>query len=93
MPGPAADPPISFSTFVISLASSALAQLGHVDEAHRHGIQVDLNLARQSIDLIDMLKEKTKGNLDDEERQLLDAVQRELHEKYDAASRGRAATS
>lgn len=88
MPGPSAEPPISFSTFVISLASSALAQLGQVDDAHRHGIKVDLSLARQSIDLIDMLKEKTKGNLDDEERQLLDAVQRELHEKYAAAARG-----
>ena len=85
MSTPPTDHPISFSTFIVSLASSALAHLGHVDSVMAQGIPVDRNLARQSIDLIDMLAEKTKGNLDAEESQLLAAVQRDLHEKYAAA--------
>lgn len=87
MAAPSADPPLNFSTFVISLASSALAHLGHVDEASGHPTQIDLKLAHQSIELLDMLHEKTKGNLDAEEQHLIEAVNRELHEKYAAATR------
>lgn len=81
------DPPLTFSTFVISLASSALAHLGHVDNPAAHPTGKDLALARQSIDLIDMLVAKTKGNLDEDEARLLEAVHRELHEKFAAASK------
>ena len=82
-----ADPTVNFSTFVISLASSALAHLGHVDDSAALGIPKDRRLAWQSIALIDMLAEKTKGNLDPEEAKLLEAIKRELHEKYAASER------
>ena len=80
--------PISFSTFVISLASSGLAHLG----ASTPGAPerpADLHLARQTLDLLEILAEKTKGNLDDEERHLLEAVRQDLGQRYaDAAARG-----
>lgn len=86
MSSPTASPPLNFSTFIISLASSALAHLGHVDETAHNITPVDPRLARDTMDLIDMLKEKTKGNLDEEEQRLLDAVQQELRTRYGATA-------
>ena len=78
-----AAPPITFSTFIISIAGTALVHLGEVDRPDgTHG--VDLGLARQSIDVIHMLARKTRGNLDAEEQRLVDAVLAELHDKYNA---------
>jgi hypothetical protein len=82
MPG---HPPISFSTFVISLASSGLTHLG-VQEPGAPARPVDLVLARQTIDLLGILAQKTKGNLESDEAQLLDAVQKELTQRFEAAS-------
>jgi hypothetical protein len=62
-------PPISFSTFVISLASSGMA------DAAAGG---DKDLARQTLDLLAVLADKTRGNLDEEEARLLEAVRTEL---------------
>jgi hypothetical protein len=73
------EPPIRFSTFVISLASSGLAHLG------QGGGPRDPALARQTLDLLDVLAEKTRGNLDAEETRLLDALRKELSEKLAAA--------
>ena len=70
-------PAVSFSSFVVSLATSAMTHLGQGP-----GGQVDLPLARQTIDLLGVLQEQTKGNLDDEERQLLDTVLHETRTKY-----------
>ena len=63
--------PMDFSTFVISLGSSVLIQLGQGD-----GPAVDggLELAKQSIDILTMLEDKTSGNLTDEESALLTSV-------------------
>jgi hypothetical protein len=79
--------PISFSTFVISLASSGLMHLG-VREPGGPQRPVDLNLARQTMDLLDILAEKTKGNLEEDEGRLLDAVRHDLAQRYaDAAKK------
>lgn len=80
MPG---HPPISFSTFVISLASSGLSHLGVPDPSGADG-PVDLVLAKQTIDLLEILAVKTHGNLDDDERRLLDAVRDELAQRFAA---------
>ena len=77
----ATEPPVNFSTFLISLAGTALMHLGEVDDPSGQG-QLDMNLARQTIDVIGMLADKTKGNLDPEEQRLLDAIRSELHAKY-----------
>ena len=60
---------VSFSSFFASLAASALALLGQGSES-----DVDLGLARQSIDLLGVLEQKTQGNLDAEEAQLLESL-------------------
>ncbi len=79
--------PISFSTFVISLASSGLTHLG-VREPGAPERAVDLTLAKQTLDLLGILAEKTKGNLDVDEQHLLDAVRQDLTQRYtDAAGK------
>tara|TARA_B100000530_G_scaffold21998_1_gene14332 strand:- start:187 stop:423 length:237 start_codon:yes stop_codon:yes gene_type:complete len=63
--------PMDFSTFVISLGSSVLIQLGKDGNAPVEG---GLELAQQSIDILTMLEAKTAGNLTDEESALLTSV-------------------
>lgn len=87
MAQPTEEPPVNFSTFLVSLASSALASLGHADGVGTAPVQRDLRLARHTLDLINLLAEKTKGNLDEEEAALLNTMQKELNEKYAAAAR------
>lgn len=77
--------PISFSTFVISLASSGLMHLG-VREPGGPQRPVDLNLAHQTIELLGILADKTRGNLDEDEARLLDAVREDLNQRYTAAA-------
>ena len=71
-----AEPPVTFSTFLVSLASSAFAHLGHAE-----GVDVakDPELVRHMAQVFDLLVLKTKGNLDSEEARLLEALQGELH--------------
>ncbi|HNU68004.1 MAG TPA: DUF1844 domain-containing protein [Myxococcota bacterium] len=73
---------IDFSTFVISLGTSALYHLGaNVPEAPG-ATTVNLPMARNIIDIIVMLKEKTAGNLTDDEVRLLEALLFDLRLKY-----------
>ena len=66
--------PSEFSTFVISLGSSVLVNLGDEEFTGAPGQAPDLELARQSIAILEMLEEKTRGNLTDAEQQLLSGV-------------------
>jgi len=66
--------PSEFSTFVISLGSSVLMSLGHEDPAGGPPLAADPALARQSIDILVMLEEKTVGNLSEPELALLKGV-------------------
>ena len=77
----AALPPLDFTTFVLSLSTSALTHLGesHGPDAHTH---VDLMLARQTIDLITLLQQKTRGNLTGEEERLLEQVLFDLRMRF-----------
>ncbi len=79
-------PPIDFTTFILSLSTSALAHLG--EAAHPEGGQVNLGLARQSIDLLQLIEEKTQGNLDGEEERLLTQVLADLKLRYVAKAKG-----
>ncbi len=75
-------PQVTFSTFVLSIASTALVHLGEVPEPESGKIQEDLLAAKHNIDLLAMLKEKTNNNLDGDENRLLDDVLYELRMKY-----------
>lgn len=70
-PRPEELPPLDFAGFVIGLANSALAQLGFIPIPGRDKPMKDLQAARQTIDLIALLQEKTKGNLTAEEEKLI----------------------
>ncbi len=82
MATPSSAPPVTFSTFVISLAHSALAHLGAGVEPSPG--KADKELAGHTLELLDMLAEKTKGNLDTEEDRLLDAVRGEIRGRLGA---------
>jgi len=88
MPTPAAaHPHVTFSTFLVSIASTALQHLGEVHEGHPKPAEPDLALARQTLELVDLFAAKTRGNLDEDESRLLEAVRGELSEKIAAAAR------
>jgi hypothetical protein len=84
-------PPLEmdFSTFVISLSTQALAHLGEIPHPIDNQVAVELGAAKQLIDILGVLKEKTRGNLDASESGLLDNVLYDLRIKYVERVRGR----
>jgi hypothetical protein len=74
---------LSFTAFVISLASSAAIHLGDVANPET-GARTEPNLegASQMIEILSLLEEKTKGNLSAEERQVLEQVLYELRMRF-----------
>jgi hypothetical protein len=79
---------MSFATLVLSLTSSALVHLGVAPEpgSDTPGAP-NLALARQTIDILEMLREKTRGNLDDDESRLLESVLHDLHLRFVSAKK------
>ena len=78
-------PEIDFGTFVMSLASSVLVHLGEIN--HPEATGKNLPIAKQTIDILGMLQDKTRGNLTNEESQLLTNLLYDLRMKYVAASK------
>jgi len=81
----AALPEMDFGTFVMSLARSTLMHL-EGEELPDGSKRKDLELARQSIDILAMLKEKTEGNLTEEEEKMLEQVLYELRMVFISAA-------
>ena len=73
---------IDFPTFILSIASAAMMGLGLAPRPDSGKQDVDLALARQNIDLLEMLQQKTKNNLSVEEEKLLERVLFEIRTKY-----------
>ena len=71
-----------FMQLVLSLQQAAWFQLGKIPHPESNKIERDLNQARYSIDLLDMLLARTKGNLHEEESRMLEHVLRELKLNY-----------
>ncbi len=81
-------PRVDFSTFVLSLGTTALYQLGAMpDPATGEKVEADPLVAKQTIDTLEMLRDKTRGNLDDEERKLIDSLLYELRMRFVEATR------
>lgn len=73
---------VDFSTFVLSLSTSALYHLGEFpDPVTGQASEKNLVLARQTVDTLELLQEKTVGNLEPEEAQLLNSLIYELRMK------------
>ena len=81
-------PAIDFSTFILSLSHSALVHLGDAPAPDGQPAERDLSLARQTIDLLAILQEKTKNNLTGEEERLLDQALYDLRLRFIEVSKG-----
>lgn len=79
---PGGRPAMDFSTFIISLATSAMAYLGEVPDPTTGKSMQSLEGAQQMIEILSLLQEKTRGNLDAEEAQLLEEILYELRMKF-----------
>lgn len=75
-------PEVTFSTFILSLASSALVQLGEVPDPETGSTRPDPLLARHTIDILTMLEEKTSKGITDNEKKLLQDLLYELRMKF-----------
>lgn len=71
-----------FSTLIISIASSAVLNLGLEKNPQTGQIEKNLDMARFNIDLLNVLKEKTKGNLSTHEENYLNAILTDLQLKF-----------
>ncbi len=75
-------PHFDFSTFVLSLSHSALMHLGEAPNPETGAVERNVPLARQTIDVLGMLEEKTKGNLSGAEERLITQILYELRMRY-----------
>lgn len=75
-------PGLNFSTFILSLSTSALVCLGELPDPVSNEKNINTSLAKQTINIIEILKEKTKGNLNEEEERLIDGILYDLHLRY-----------
>jgi hypothetical protein len=80
-------PTLDFSTFVLGLIGTAYVHLGDAPDPDGQG-ERDLSMARQDIDLLGLLQEKTKGNLTGDEERLLEQAPCDLRMRYVEVARG-----
>ncbi|MCB0340348.1 MAG: DUF1844 domain-containing protein [Bdellovibrionales bacterium] len=80
-------PKVDFSSFIMSFATQALMQLGEIAPPEGMDIKKDIQGAHATIDLLDMIKEKTKGNLEEFEDNLLKEILHNLHIAFVRASK------
>jgi hypothetical protein len=81
-------PAIDFASFVTSLSTAALLHLGEFENPETGKRERNLVYARQHVEIISMLREKTAGNLSADEQRLIDALLAELQIKYVKACSG-----
>ncbi len=77
-----AGPPLSFSTFILSLSTSALMLMGEQLSPDNPALPVNLPQAKEIIDILRILEEKTKGNLNEDEANVLRDMLYTLQMKY-----------
>ncbi len=75
-------PAVDFTTFVLSLSHSVLLHLGDAPHPTDEKLELDLPMARQTIDLLALLQEKTHGNLTGEEERMLSALLSDLKLRF-----------
>jgi hypothetical protein len=72
----------NFSTLVLSIGSSAAMALGLAPNPMTNQTERDLNLARFNIDLLRMLRDKTRGNLTPDEQKFIESIVTDLQMKF-----------
>lgn len=82
-------PAIDFVTFVLSLSHSALVHLGDAPDPGGGTREKSMPMARQTIDLLSLLQEKTRGNLDGQEEHILDQALYDLRMRFVEVSKAK----
>ncbi len=86
-------PPLSFSSFIFSLGTSALMLMGEKMSPDQPNTQLNLPQAKEIVDILSILEEKTKGNLTSEEAAVMKDMLYTLRMKYVEAASGKKPTS
>ncbi len=73
---------MDFSGFILSLNASALIHLGEIPDPHSKKREVNIPAAKHTITILEILAEKTEGNLTEEEKQFLDDMIYNIRMKY-----------
>jgi hypothetical protein len=73
---------VTFASFIISLSTTAIYHFGDLGDPETGKAERNLPAAKQTIDMLAMLKEKTSGNLDENEKNLLDGILYDLRMRY-----------
>ena len=81
-------PEVTFNAFIMSLNTSALYHLGEIADPVTGKKERDLSLAKHAIDTLKLLQEKTKGNLSEEERGLLEDILFDLKMRFVRVKQG-----
>ena len=74
--------PVNFSTFVLGLSTQALLHLGEIPNPVTGQVERDLGASKQLIDILGILHEKTRNNLEPAEKSLLDSILYDLRMRY-----------
>jgi hypothetical protein len=80
-------PPLDFTTFVLSMSTACMAHLGEVEGPE--GGPIDLPMAKQTLEILEMIEVKTEGNLTGEEERILSQVLADLREAYEKKTESR----
>ena len=75
-------PEVTFSSFVLSLSTTVMYHLGDFPDPATNKAEKNLAAAKQTIDMLNMIKIKTAGNLDIDEKELLEGILYELMIRY-----------
>lgn len=75
-------PEVSFNSLIFSLSSTVFFHLGEIADPQSGKKAKDLPLAKHTIDIIAMLKEKTEGNLTEEEKKFIENILTDLRLRY-----------
>jgi hypothetical protein len=81
-PPPTPLPEINFPTFIASLNASALVHLGVIEDPVSGKAEKNLAMAKQTIDILSMLQQKTAGNLTSDEEAMLKSILYDLRILY-----------
>jgi len=75
-------PEVNFASFVLSLSTTAMYHFGDFPDPVSKEVKKNLPAAKQTIDILCMLKSKTEGNLDENEKSMIDGILYELRMRY-----------
>ncbi len=78
---------VDFNGLILGLSSAALYYIGHSEIEGETISKVNFDLAKQNIRIIEMLHDKTRGNLTSEEARLIEQILKDLRLKYNSAKK------